>query len=57
MGGATTCLQKWIPSGRDVVVEVALIAPETKGEHIGYWILTASDGTAFGSYVYVKTVV
>jgi hypothetical protein len=57
MAGETTYLTTWVPPDQTIVVSVELIAPEIEGTYTGYWILTDSNGTAFGNYFYLKIVV
>jgi hypothetical protein len=57
MSGEPAHLTKWAPSGKTIVVSINMIAPEMTGAYTGYWILTNSIGTPFGSYFTVKIIV
>lgn len=54
MGGAATPLTVTVAPGASGDVSVAMTAPATAGDAIGYWILTNDSGQNFGSSFYVK---
>ena len=54
MGGTTTALVAAVQPGQSGDVSVAMKAPATAGDAIGYWILTNDSGQNFGSSFYVK---
>ena len=57
MGGVATNLKTPIGSGRADNVSVAMVAPLTKGNYAGYWIMQNPAGQNFGEQVYVSIVV
>jgi hypothetical protein len=54
MSGTTTALVAAVQPGQSGDVSVAMKAPATAGDAIGYWILTNDSGQNFGSSFYVK---
>lgn len=54
MGGVTTPLTAAVQPGQSGDVSVAMKAPTTAGDAIGYWILTNDSGQNFGTSFYVK---
>lgn len=54
MGGTTTALVAAVQPGQSGDISVAMKAPTTAGDAIGYWILTNDSGQNFGSTFYVK---
>lgn len=54
MGGVATPLTVTIAPGASGDISVAMTAPATAGDAIGYWILTNDSGQNFGSSFYVK---
>lgn len=54
MGGVATPLTVTVAPGASGDVSVAMTAPATAGDAIGYWILTNDSGQNFGSSFYVK---
>lgn len=54
MGGTATALVAEVQPGQSGDVSVAMTAPATAGDAIGYWILTTDGGQNFGSSFYVK---
>ncbi len=54
MGGTTTALVAAVQPGQSGDISVAMKAPTTAGDAIGYWILTNDSGQNFGSSFYVK---
>jgi len=54
MGGAATPLTVAVQPGQSGDVSVAMKAPTTAGDAIGYWILTNDTGQNFGTSFYVK---
>ena len=54
MGGSATPLTAAVQPGQPGDVSVAMTAPATAGEAIGYWILTNDSGQNFGTSFYVK---
>ncbi len=57
MGGVATPLTVTVAPGASGDVSVAMTAPATAGDAIGYWILTNESGQNFGSSFYVKVKV
>lgn len=57
MGGVATPLTITVAPGASGDVSVAMTAPATAGDAIGYWILTSDGGQNFGSSFYVKVKV
>lgn len=57
MGGAATPLTVTVAPGASGDVSVAMTAPATAGDAIGYWILTNDSGQNFGTSFYVKVKV
>lgn len=54
MGGSVTTLTAAVQPGQSGDVSVAMTAPATAGEAIGYWILTNDSGQNFGTSFYIK---
>lgn len=54
MGGTTTPLTTTVAAGASGDISVAMTAPASNGDAIGYWILTNDSGQNFGSSFYVK---
>ncbi|MBI3168091.1 MAG: hypothetical protein HYZ22_06410 [Chloroflexi bacterium] len=54
MGGVVTAINITVQPGQSGDVSVAMKAPTTAGDAIGYWILTNDSGQNFGSSFYVK---
>lgn len=54
MSGTTTALTTTVQAGQSGDISVAMKAPATTGDAIGYWILTNDSGQNFGSSFYVK---
>ena len=54
MSGTTTALTTTVQAGQSGDISVAMKAPVTTGDAIGYWILTNDSGQNFGSSFYVK---
>ncbi|GAB4571145.1 MAG: hypothetical protein Fur0017_19420 [Anaerolineales bacterium] len=54
MSGVTTPLTVAVQPGQSGDVSVAMKAPATAGDAIGYWILTNDSGQNFGTTFYVK---
>ena len=54
MGGVATPLTVTVAPGASGDISVAMTAPATAGDAIGYWILTNDSGQNFGSSFYVK---
>lgn len=54
MGGSATPLTAAVQPGQSGDVSVAMTAPATAGEAVGYWILTNDSGQNFGTSFYVK---
>ena len=54
MGGTTTALTTTVQPGQSGDISVAMTAPASAGDAIGYWILTSDGGQNFGSSFYVK---
>lgn len=49
MGGTTAVrLPGYVSPGQTVDVSVPLVAPDSDGKHIGYWMLRNASGTLFG---------
>ncbi|MBN8654197.1 MAG: hypothetical protein J0M11_00570 [Anaerolineae bacterium] len=57
MGGVATPLTVTVAPGASGDVSVAMTAPATAGDAIGYWILTNDSGQNFGTSFYVKVKV
>lgn len=57
MGGVATPLTITVAPGASGDVSVAMTAPPTAGDAIGYWILTSDSGQNFGTSFYVKVKV
>ncbi|MBL8062414.1 MAG: hypothetical protein JNK32_05305 [Anaerolineales bacterium] len=57
MDGETTIINQYIAPGEEAKITVSLIAPETEGTYIGYWILSDGAGKVFGETIYVQIVV
>ena len=57
MNGAATPIGITVAPGASGDVSVAMVAPATNGDVIGYWILTNDDGQNFGTSFYVKVKV
>ena len=57
LSGGVIHLTKWVRPGKTIIVSVNMVAPKTTGTYTGYWIMTNSIGTPFGSYVTVKIIV
>ena len=43
--------------GTLAVVNIPMVAPAAAGEYEGYWRLSAANGEAFGSRLYIKITV
>lgn len=54
MGGTATALTTTVQPGQSGDISVAMTAPASNGDAIGYWILTNDSGQNFGSSFYVK---
>lgn len=54
MGGTATALTTTVQPGQSGDISVAMTAPASTGDAIGYWILTNDSGQNFGSSFYVK---
>lgn len=54
MGGNATVLAAAVQPGQSGDISVAMTAPATAGDAIGYWILTNDTGQNFGTSFYVK---
>ena len=57
MSGADAPLGRYVASGQQAKVSVALTAPALEGTYTGYWILADERGAAFGMPFYVQIVV
>jgi hypothetical protein len=57
MGGQPTALTTTVNPGQNGDVSVAMVAPTTPGEAIGYWKLSNANGQQFGTSFYVQIMV
>jgi hypothetical protein len=54
MGGAATPIGVTVQPGQPADISIALTAPATAGDAIGYWILTNDSNQNFGTSFYIR---